>query len=56
MDADKIIALDAGNMVEFDTPSNLLKKDSRYLKSLVDESGDELHCMRWLRRHLDASQ
>ncbi|KAF8528008.1 P-loop containing nucleoside triphosphate hydrolase protein [Hysterangium stoloniferum] len=40
MDADKIIVLDAGNMVEFDTPSNLLKKDGGYLKSLVDESGD----------------
>ncbi|KAF8528012.1 hypothetical protein BU17DRAFT_81241 [Hysterangium stoloniferum] len=40
MDADKIIVLDAGNMVEFDTPSNLLKKDDGYLKSLVDESGD----------------
>ncbi|KAF8507385.1 ATP-binding cassette transporter [Hysterangium stoloniferum] len=40
MDADKVMVLDAGNMVEFDTPSNLLKKDGGYLKSLVDESGD----------------
>ncbi|KAF8507383.1 P-loop containing nucleoside triphosphate hydrolase protein [Hysterangium stoloniferum] len=40
MDADKIMVLDAGNMVEFDTPGNLLKKDGGYLKSLVDESGD----------------
>ncbi|KAF8515056.1 P-loop containing nucleoside triphosphate hydrolase protein [Hysterangium stoloniferum] len=41
MDADKIMVLDAGNMVEFDTPGNLLKKDGGYLKSLVDESGDQ---------------
>jgi len=40
MDADKIIVLDAGNLVEFDSPSNLLKKKGGYLKSLVDESGD----------------
>ncbi|KAF8592008.1 P-loop containing nucleoside triphosphate hydrolase protein [Ramaria rubella] len=40
MDADKILVLDAGNMVEFDSPANLLKKDDGYLKSLVDESGD----------------
>ena len=40
MDADKIMVLDAGNMVEFDSPANLLKKSSGYLKSLVDESGD----------------
>ncbi|KAF8515052.1 ATP-binding cassette transporter [Hysterangium stoloniferum] len=40
MDADKIVVLDTGNMVEFDTPNNLLKKDGGYLKSFVDESGD----------------
>ncbi|GJJ15091.1 hypothetical protein Clacol_009366 [Clathrus columnatus] len=40
MDADKIIVLDAGNMVEFDSPANLLKKSDGYFKSLVDESGD----------------
>ncbi|KAF8528037.1 P-loop containing nucleoside triphosphate hydrolase protein, partial [Hysterangium stoloniferum] len=40
MDADKIMVLDAGNMVEFDSPRNLLKKDGGYLKGLVDESGD----------------
>lgn len=40
MDADKIILLDAGNMVEFDSPANLLKKPDGYFKSLVDESGD----------------
>lgn len=40
MDADKIILLDAGNMVEFDSPLNLLKRSGGYFKSLVDESGD----------------
>jgi ABC-type multidrug transport system fused ATPase/permease subunit len=40
MDADKIMVLDAGNMVEFDSPTNLLKKSGGFLKSLVEESGD----------------
>jgi ABC-type multidrug transport system fused ATPase/permease subunit len=40
MDADKIMVLDAGDMVEFDSPANLLKKTGGFLKSLVDESGD----------------
>ncbi|KAF8512318.1 hypothetical protein BU17DRAFT_77408 [Hysterangium stoloniferum] len=40
MDADKIMVLDAGRMVEFDAPMNLLKKHGGHFKSLVDESGD----------------
>ncbi|TDL23375.1 hypothetical protein BD410DRAFT_820769 [Rickenella mellea] len=40
MDADKIMVLDAGRIVEYDTPSVLLRKDGGLLKSLVDESGD----------------
>jgi ABC-type proline/glycine betaine transport system ATPase subunit len=40
MDADKIMVLDAGKMVEFDSPANLLKISDGYLRSLVDESGD----------------
>ncbi|EJD04272.1 uncharacterized protein FOMMEDRAFT_106872 [Fomitiporia mediterranea MF3/22] len=40
MDSDKIMVLDAGRLVEFDTPSNLLKKEGGFLKSLVDQSGD----------------
>ncbi|EIM80365.1 uncharacterized protein STEHIDRAFT_162782 [Stereum hirsutum FP-91666 SS1] len=43
MDADKIIVLDAGKIVEFDRPSVLLEKadsEDGFLKSLVDESGD----------------
>jgi ABC-type multidrug transport system fused ATPase/permease subunit len=40
MDADKIMVLDAGRMVEFDSPIDLLKKHGGHFKSLVDESGD----------------
>ncbi|VDC06815.1 unnamed protein product [Peniophora sp. CBMAI 1063] len=40
MDADKIMVLDAGRLVEFDAPRVLLEKDGGYLKALVDESGD----------------
>lgn len=40
MDADKIMVLDSGTMVEFDSPENLLKIEGGYLKSLVDQSGD----------------
>ncbi|KAF7368478.1 Multidrug resistance-associated ABC transporter protein [Mycena venus] len=40
MDMDKIMVLDAGRIVEFDSPRELLKiKDGR-LRALVDESGD----------------
>ncbi|VDC03809.1 unnamed protein product [Peniophora sp. CBMAI 1063] len=41
MDADKIMVLDAGRIVEFDTPLSLLKRDGGFFKSLVDESGDK---------------
>ncbi|KAJ7495858.1 hypothetical protein B0H11DRAFT_2000914 [Mycena galericulata] len=40
MDADKIMVLDAGRVVEFDTPKVLLKKKHGLLRALVDESGD----------------
>lgn len=40
MDADKIIVLDAGNLTEFDSPVNLLTKDSGAFKSMVDSTGD----------------
>ncbi|KAF8068784.1 P-loop containing nucleoside triphosphate hydrolase protein [Lyophyllum atratum] len=41
MDADRIMVLDAGRIVEFDRPSELLKKEDGFLRSLVDESGDK---------------
>jgi len=40
MDSDKIMVLDAGNIVEFDSPQELLKLSDGQLRSLVDESGD----------------
>lgn len=33
--------LDAGKLVEFDTPKNLLKKEEGFLRALVDESADK---------------
>ncbi|TFK76754.1 P-loop containing nucleoside triphosphate hydrolase protein [Pluteus cervinus] len=41
MDADKILVLDAGRLVEFDTPKNLLAKDNGTFRALVDESSDK---------------
>ncbi|KAJ7657330.1 hypothetical protein DFH06DRAFT_1297973 [Mycena polygramma] len=40
MDADKIMVLDAGRIVEFDTPKKLLKIKDGKLRALVEESGD----------------
>ncbi|QRW00058.1 ABC transporter transmembrane region [Ceratobasidium sp. AG-Ba] len=39
-DADKIMVLEAGKIIEFDSPAALLQKDGGAFKSLVDESGD----------------
>ncbi|KAJ7071475.1 hypothetical protein C8F01DRAFT_1317450 [Mycena amicta] len=38
--ADKIMVLDAGRIVEFDTPKTLLQNKNGKLRALVDESGD----------------
>ncbi|KAG7450174.1 P-loop containing nucleoside triphosphate hydrolase protein [Guyanagaster necrorhizus] len=40
MDADRILVLDAGNIVEYDSPSALLKKENGHLRAMVDESND----------------
>ncbi|KAI0758967.1 P-loop containing nucleoside triphosphate hydrolase protein [Fomes fomentarius] len=40
MDADKIMVLDAGRIVEFGKPSELLENEKGLLRALVDESGD----------------
>ncbi|KAF7348331.1 Multidrug resistance-associated ABC transporter protein [Mycena sanguinolenta] len=40
MDADKIMVLDAGRLVEFDRPKELLKIKDGKLRALVEESGD----------------
>ncbi|KAK0458994.1 uncharacterized protein EV420DRAFT_1541764 [Desarmillaria tabescens] len=41
MDADKIMVLEAGHIVEFDSPKNLLANPNGKLKSLVNESADK---------------
>ncbi|KAF8610641.1 hypothetical protein BDV93DRAFT_484022 [Ceratobasidium sp. AG-I] len=40
-DADKIIVLEAGKIIEFDSPAVLLQKENGAFKSLVDESTDK---------------
>ncbi|KAF9469452.1 P-loop containing nucleoside triphosphate hydrolase protein [Collybia nuda] len=40
MDSDRIMVLDAGRIVEFDSPGKLLEKEAGFFRSLVDESGD----------------
>ena len=35
------MVLDAGRLVEFDTPKNLLKNEKGFLRALVDESDDK---------------
>ncbi|KAJ7581129.1 P-loop containing nucleoside triphosphate hydrolase protein [Mycena floridula] len=47
MDADKILVLDAGRLIEFGTPKELLAIKNGKLRSLVDESVDKkvLHAM-----------
>lgn len=35
------MVLDAGHIVEFGTPGDLLKNENGVLRSLVDESGDK---------------
>ncbi|KAF8966908.1 multidrug resistance-associated ABC transporter [Flammula alnicola] len=41
MDADKIMVLDSGRIVEFDSPQTLLNKKGGQFKALVDGSGDK---------------
>ena len=35
------MVLDAGRIVEYDSPKELLKQNGGFFKSLVDESGDK---------------
>ncbi|KAJ4477282.1 hypothetical protein J3R30DRAFT_3657757 [Lentinula aciculospora] len=46
MDADKIMVLDAGRIVEYDSPKELLKNKSGHLRALVDESADKEYLYR----------
>ncbi|OSX68144.1 hypothetical protein POSPLADRAFT_1043275 [Postia placenta MAD-698-R-SB12] len=41
MDSDRIMVLDAGRIVEFGKPSDLLSIEGGLLRALVDESGDK---------------
>ncbi|KZT53818.1 hypothetical protein CALCODRAFT_486059 [Calocera cornea HHB12733] len=41
MDYDKIMVLDAGKLVEFDSPLKLLEKEGGIFRALVEESGDK---------------
>ncbi|KAJ6619499.1 hypothetical protein B0H10DRAFT_2216784 [Mycena sp. CBHHK59/15] len=41
MDYDRIMVLDAGRIVEFDTPSKLLANEAGHLRALVEESNDQ---------------
>jgi ATP-binding cassette subfamily C (CFTR/MRP) protein 4 len=47
MDSDKVLVMDAGKMVEFEHPYNLLKNQNGYLYKMVQQTGqatsDVLH-------------
>ncbi|KAJ3501228.1 hypothetical protein NLJ89_g9435 [Agrocybe chaxingu] len=50
MDADKIMVLDEGRIIEFDSPEALLEKENGSFKSLVDNSGDKDNLCSLVRR------
>lgn len=39
MDSDKVLVMDAGEMVEFDHPHNLLGNKTGYLYKMVEQTG-----------------
>jgi ABC-type multidrug transport system fused ATPase/permease subunit len=41
MNSDKILVLNEGRLVEFDSPANLLQKEDGVFKGMVDRSGDK---------------
>lgn len=47
MDSDMVLVMDAGTMVEFDHPYNLLKNEDGFLYKMVEQTGrasaDSLH-------------
>lgn len=49
MDSDKVLVMDAGQMVEFDHPHNLLQNKNGFLYKMVDQTGRDtaslLHCI-----------
>ncbi|KAF9449105.1 multidrug resistance-associated ABC transporter [Macrolepiota fuliginosa MF-IS2] len=50
MDADKILVLDAGNIVEYDSPAALLARPSGIFRSMVDGSSDREHLYAMVHR------
>ncbi|KAJ4490432.1 hypothetical protein J3R30DRAFT_3666905 [Lentinula aciculospora] len=55
MDSDKIVVLDAGEIVEFDRPAELLRNKNGQLRALVDESADKEHLLEMVKakEHVD---
>jgi len=41
MDSDRVLVMDAGTMVEFDHPYNLLKNKDGFLYKMVEQTGTE---------------
>lgn len=39
MDSDKVLVMDAGKMVEFDRPFNLLQNKNGFLFKMVEQTG-----------------
>ncbi|KZT18100.1 hypothetical protein NEOLEDRAFT_1246604 [Neolentinus lepideus HHB14362 ss-1] len=56
MDADKIMVLDAGRIMEFGSPNELLRNEKGMLRALVDESNDKftLYAMAQDKEELDS--
>jgi ABC-type multidrug transport system fused ATPase/permease subunit len=48
------MVLDAGRLMEFDTPTNLLKNKSGLLRALVDESDDKETLLEMVNAQLDS--
>ncbi|XP_029718005.2 ATP-binding cassette sub-family C member 4-like [Aedes albopictus] len=43
MDSDRVLVMDAGRLVEFDSPSNLLRLPGGYFRKLFDETGMDIN-------------
>ncbi|EMD39545.1 hypothetical protein CERSUDRAFT_150070 [Gelatoporia subvermispora B] len=56
MDADKIMVLDAGRIVEFDKPSVLLQNQKGLFRALVEESGDKAALYEMVHRISDPTR
>jgi len=41
MDSDRVLVMDAGTMVEFDHPHNLLKNKDGFFYKMVEQTGAE---------------